>query len=81
MEEEPVLNVPDTEDRKDDFIVISSPKDMAEQQIEQLENSIDKEMDLSDVTAEPKEPTREDIIAAAEAEAYEENNVKEQNGN
>jgi hypothetical protein len=54
---------------------------MAEQQIEQLENSIDEEMDLSDVTAEPKEPTREDIIAAAEAEAYEENNVKEQNEN
>jgi ribonuclease-3 len=81
MEEEPVLNVPDTEEKKDDFIVVSSPKDMAEQQIEQLENSIDEEMDLSDVTAEPKEPTREDIIAAAEAEAYEENNVKEQNEN
>ncbi len=81
MEEEPVLNVPDTEDRKDDFIVISSPKDMAEEQIEHLEENIDKEMDLSDVTADPKEPSREDIIAAAEAEAYDENNVKEQNEN
>ena len=38
-------------------------------------------MDLSDVTAEPKEMSREDIIAAAEAEAYEENNVIEQNEN
>ena len=52
-----------------------------DEQIEQLEATIDEEMDLSDVTAEPKEMSREDIIAAAEAEAYEENNVTEQNEN
>ena len=81
MEEEPVLNVPDTEEKKDDFIVINESQESSNEQIEQLEATIDEEMDLSDVTAEPKEMSREDIIAAAEAEAYEENNVIEQNEN
>ena len=81
MEEEPVLNVPDTEEKKDDFIVINESQESSNEQIEQLEATIDQEMDLSDVTAEPKEMSREDIIAAAEAEAYEENNVIEQNEN
>ncbi len=71
MEEEPVLNVPDTEVKKDDFIV-TSEESASDEQIDKLEAVIDKEMDLSDVTAEPKEMTREDIIAAAEAEAYNE---------
>ena len=81
MEEEPVLNVPDTEEKKDDFIVINESQESSNEEIEQLEATIDQEMDLSDVTAEPKEMSREDIIAAAEAEAYEENNVIEQNEN
>ena len=81
MEEEPVLNVPDTEEKKDDFIVVNELQEASNEQIEQLEATIDEEMDLSDVTAEPKEMSREDIIAAAEAEAYEENNVIEQNEN
>ena len=81
MEEEPVLNVPDTEEKKDDFIVINESQESSNEQIEQLEATIDQEMDLSDVTAEPKEMSREDIIAAAEEEAYEENNVIEQNEN
>ena len=81
MEEEPVLNVPDTEEKKDDFIVVNELQEASNEQIEQLEATIDQEMDLSDVTAEPKEMSREDIIAAAEAEAYEENNVIEQNEN
>ena len=81
MEEEPVLNVPDTEEKKDDFIVINESQESSNEQIEQLEATIDEEMDLSDVTAEPKEMSREDIIAAAEAEAYEENKVIEQNEN
>ena len=81
MEEEPVLNVPDTEEKKDDFIVVNELQETSNEQIEQLEATIDQEMDLSDVTAEPKEMSREDIIAAAEAEAYEENNVIEQNEN
>lgn len=94
MEEEPVLNVPDTEVKKDDFIVanetIEAPevndevlteKEEQANQLEQLETSIDQEMDLSDVSAEPQEMSREDIIAAAEAEAYEENLDKEQNEN
>ena len=81
MEEEPVLNVPDTEEKKDDFIVVNELQETSNEQIEQLEATIDQEMNLSDITAEPKEMSREDIIAAAEAEAYEENNVIEQNEN
>jgi ribonuclease-3 len=72
MEEEPVLNVPDTEEKKDDFIVVNELQEASNEQIEQLEATIDQEMDLSDVTAEPKEMSREDIIAAAEEEAYNE---------
>ena len=72
MEEEPVLNVPDTEEKKDDFIVINESQESSNEQIEQLEATIDQEMDLSDVTTDPKEMSREDIIAAAEEEAYNE---------
>ena len=72
MEEEPVLNVPDTEEKKDDFIVINESQEASNEQIEQLEATIDQEMDLSDVTTDPKEMSREDIIAAAEEEAYNE---------
>ena len=85
MEEEPVLNVPDTEEKQDFIIVqhekVDAPKP-AERQIayktaEMAEKvpSIDiesDEFDLSDITATPKEPSREDIIAAAEAAAFSE---------
>ena len=71
----------DINEKKEDFIVINESQESSNEQIEQLEATIDEEMDLSDVTAEPKEMSREDIIAAAEAEAYEENNVIEQNEN
>lgn len=40
---------------------------MAETVVEQNNND---EFDLSDITAEPKELSREDIIAAAEAAAF-----------
>ena len=85
MEEEPVLNVPDTEE-KADFIISNStdeshdvPKDnkasakaaeMAEEVISPTVAS--DEFDLSDITATPKELSREDIIAAAEAAAFSE---------
>ncbi len=76
MEEEPVLVVPDTE-QKDDFFKGDAVKeremikDEASQQDPepQQDSSVD-EFDLSDITAEPKELSREEIIAAAEAAAF-----------
>ena len=76
MEEEPVQVVPDTE-QKDDFFKGNAVKeremvkDEAPQQDPepQQDSSVD-EFDLSDITAEPKELSREEIIAAAEAAAF-----------
>lgn len=76
MEEEPVQVVPDTE-QKDDFFKGNAVKeremikDEASQQDPepQQDSSVD-EFDLSDITAEPKELSREEIIAAAEAAAF-----------
>lgn len=76
MEEEPVLVVPDTE-QKEDFFKGNAVKeremvkDEAPQQDPepQQDSSVD-EFDLSDITAEPKELSREEIIAAAEAAAF-----------
>ena len=76
MEEEPVLVVPDTE-QKEDFFKGDAVKeremvkDEAPQQDPepQQDSSVD-EFDLSDITAEPKELSREEIIAAAEAAAF-----------
>lgn len=39
---------------------------------ETVEQKNNDEFDLSDITAEPKEMSREDIIAAAEAAAFSE---------
>ena len=76
MEEEPVLVVPDTE-QKDDFFKGDAVKEQETIKDEaprqdpepQLDLSVD-EFDLSDITAEPKELSREEIIAAAEAAAF-----------
>ena len=86
MEEMPVLNVPDTEE-KDDFIIthdIPQNQTSEEQPKRNVNNQekpkapevdIDTEdndaFDLSDISATPKSQSREDIIAAAEAAAYE----------
>ena len=87
MEEEPVLNVPDT-DQNMDFIVkqeaASQPSEAVagkqkeedvrkvpvEKQSEKEKKPEVDEFDLSDITANPAALSREDIIAAAEAEAY-----------
>lgn len=76
MEEEPVLVVPDTEQKEDFFkgdavkeqetIKDEAPRQDPEPQ---QDSSVD-EFDLSDITAEPKELSREEIIAAAEAAAF-----------
>ena len=76
MEEEPVLVVPDTE-QKDDFFKGDAVKERKTIKDEaprqdpepQQDPSVD-EFDLSDITAEPKELSREEIIAAAEAAAF-----------
>ena len=86
MEEMPVLNVPDTEE-KDDFIITHDiPQNQtSEEQPKRNVNNQEKpkapeveidtedkdEFDLSDILATPKSQSREDIIAAAEAAAYE----------
>ena len=86
MEETPVLNVPDTEE-KDDFIITHDiPQNQnGEEQPKRNVNNQEKpkapevdidtedsnEFDLSDISATPKSQSREDIIAAAEAAAYE----------
>ena len=86
MEETPVLNVPDTEE-KDDFIIThdipqnqtgeEQPKRNVDNQEKPKAPEVDidtednDEFDLSDISATPKSQSREDIIAAAEAAAYE----------
>ena len=86
MEEMPVLNVPDTEE-KDDFIITHDiPQNQTgEEQPKRNVNNQEKpkapevdidtedndEFDFSDISATPKSQSREDIIAAAEAAAYE----------
>ena len=86
MEEMPVLNVPDTEE-KDDFIIThdiprnqtgeEQPKRNVNNQEKpkapevEIETEDNDEFDLSDISATPKSQSREDIIAAAEAAAYE----------
>mgnify|MGYP006385339449 CR=1 FL=1 len=76
MEEMPVLNVPDTEE-KDDFIITHDiPQNQTgEEQHKvpdvEIETEDNDEFDLSDISATPKSQSREDIIAAAEAAAYE----------
>lgn len=86
MEETPVLNVPDTEE-KDDFIIThdipqnqnseEKPKSNVNNQEKPKAPEVDidtednDEFDLSDISATPKSQSREDIIAAAEAAAYE----------
>ena len=76
MEEMAVLNVPDTEE-KDDFIITHDiPQNQTgEEQPKvpdvEIETEDNDEFDLSDISATPKSQSREDIIAAAEAAAYE----------
>lgn len=76
MEEEPVQIVSDT-DQKEDFFkgnAVKEQKPITDEALQhnpepQQESSVD-EFDLSDITAQPKELSREEIIAAAEAAAF-----------
>lgn len=85
MEEEPVIAVPDTE-VKEDFIVSQPEKQQTEkkhatvfeektyknqpQTVPVQEATTHDEFDLSDISAQAKELSEEDIVAAAEAAAY-----------
>lgn len=76
MEEEPVQVVPDTE-QKEDFFKGDAVKEretikdeVPQQDPEPQQDPSVDEFDLSDITAEPKELSREEIIAAAEAAAF-----------
>ena len=90
MEEEPVLDVPSTE-QKDDFLITESTveeqkhvtvfkervfsqdgNDEEEKDNNEKKSTGNDEFDLSDITASPKEKSREDIIAEAEAAAFSE---------
>lgn len=74
MEEEPVLAIPETED-KQDFIITKKKTELpvktpSENQVPKqvAAETKEEEFDLSDISAMPK--TREDIIAAAEELAF-----------
>ena len=73
MEEEPVMCVPDLEKEQQDFI-IEQPKEAKslERVMTQSQSTGQNNDDLSldDITAAPREKTREEIIAEAEAAAF-----------
>lgn len=91
MEEEPVQSVPVTE-VKSDFIIIKESETeekqvdvFCEKAYEEtsrkdtepkVEVKEEEEFDLSDISSTPKEMSKEDIIAAAEAAAFEEEGEK-----
>ena len=89
MEEEPTQTVPDTE-VKDDFIIIQdvsekqsvetipqpSAKNKRNKETETQKDPKSDEFDLSDITHNPVEQTRESIIAAAEDAAFAEENIR-----
>lgn len=71
MEEEPVMVAPDIEAESkhpQDFIISSN--DAMPQDTNTTAPSNDFSVDFSDVSTQPKEMSREDIIAAAEAAAF-----------
>ena len=72
MEEEPAMAVPDTEQEQN--FIIEQPREQVDEEVpEQQNQSIgDEDYDLSDISAKPKEKSREEIIAEAEAAAFSE---------
>ena len=80
MEEEPVMAAPDIEklerENKEFIIaqnteapVVNKPDDESEDD-SRVQASLDDELTLDDITATPREKTREEIIAEAEAAAF-----------
>ena len=70
MEEEPAMAVPDTEQEQD--FIISEVKEERSEASEAPSPVTKNEFDLLDISAKPKEKSREEIIAEAEAAAFSE---------
>ena len=70
MEETPAMAVPDTEQEQNFIIVQDHQEDPAIEQTSEYAESSEGEFDLSDISAKPKEKSREEIIAEAEAAAF-----------
>jgi len=70
MEETPVSVAPDVTAEADD-IVIEHHEDTDDGALTEIEQHID-DLNLDDVNTKPAEKSREDIIAEAEAQAYQE---------
>ena len=73
MEEMPTMSVPDTETELE-FIIHQPEEEVTSEpsNTNAPDAIVDDEFDLSDISAQPREQSREDIIAAAEAAAFEE---------
>ena len=73
MEEEPVMCVPDLEKDGQDFIIEQEKKEKPATENAARKKApvtVDDDMTLDDITAVPREKTREEIIAEAEAAAF-----------
>ena len=70
MEESPAMAVPDTEQEQDFIIAQEHQEEPVAETPSQPAEPTEPEFDLSDITATPKEKSREEIIAEAEAAAF-----------
>ena len=73
MEETPAMAVPDTEQEQNFIIAQERPEEPVADSVPAPKPSsepIEGEFDLSDISAKPKEKSREEIIAEAEAAAF-----------
>ncbi len=73
MEEMPTMSVPDPEAEQEFVIRQETPEQPETPEVENEAPAPEEtdEFDLSDIKSTPEEPSREDIIAAAEAAAFE----------
>ena len=69
MEEVPAMAVPDTE-QEENFIIEQEESRKEDTPASESKESREDDFDLSDLSVKPKEKTREDIIAEAEAAAF-----------
>ncbi len=72
MEEEPVAVAPDLEAEQQNFFdgVTADTADRQAKNNQKVENAVSDDFSLDDITAAPREKTREEIIAEAEAAAF-----------
>jgi len=82
MEEEPVMSVPDPEKEQEDFIIETKREEETKSKKQAVSNetviqsdaaqyqALHEEFTLDDISVKPREKTREEIIAEAEAAAF-----------